>query len=172
MKLKSFLATLTAAVMLMSSCGDDDEKDAPIGMVTDWAPIIINFSVENLDGSVNYVNDNFNDIIHTTTLTYKDKTYSVEENKLSKTYMPFFDGLIIVSTDTQEKYFRFGELDGSEDFDDDFVINFADGSSDVIHFKRVHKGGLNVDDSWTLNGKASSDRIFCLKHEFADGKSN
>ena len=65
MKLKSFLATLTAAVMLMSSCGDDDEKDDPIGMVTDWAPIIVNFSVENLDGSVNYVNDNFNDIIHT-----------------------------------------------------------------------------------------------------------
>jgi len=203
MKLKFFLAVLTAAAMLISSCGDDDEKDEPIGgtvgndpiggtvgndpssgtdngvvpdyyddMIIDWYPIEVEFFVENLDESVNYVNGNFNDIIHTTTLTYKGETYSVEDKKLSKDYMPFFEGLVIDSIDTQKKYFRFGELDGSDNFDDDFVINFADGTSDVIHFKRVHKGGLNVDDSWTLNGEAHSGRFFYLKHEFADDKSN
>jgi hypothetical protein len=180
MKLKFFLAALTAAAMLISSCGDDDEKDDPIGvvpddldfMIIDWYPIEVEFFVENLDESVNYVNGNFNDIIHTTTLTYKGETYSVEDKKLSKDYMPIFEGLVIDSIDTQKKFFRFGELSGSANYDDDFVINFADGTSDVIHFKRVHKGGLNVDDSWTLNGEAHSGRFFYLKHEFADDKSN
>ncbi len=173
MKHKFFLAALTAAAMLLPSCGDDDEKDDHYnGMMTDWYPIEVKFFVENLDESVNYVNDNFNDIIHSTTLTYQGKTYSVEGQKISKTYMPFFKGLVIDSTDTQKKFFRFGELSGSANYDDDFVINFTDGTSDVIHFKRVHKGGLDVDDSWTLNGEAHSDGFFYLKHDFSNDKSN
>ncbi len=77
--------------------------------------------------------DNYNDIIHTTSLTYKGKTYKVEQSLL-KAYMPHFKGLFVDSSAIDRSYFCFGELDGADNFDDDFIINFEDGSADTVDF--------------------------------------
>ncbi len=167
MKVKLLMAAVVAAVMALASCGDSEEED---DLIIDWSPIEVRFYVVDDDAKTNYVNENFNDIIYTTTLSYKGKTYSVEKKTLSKDYMPIFYGLRIDSTDLNNLCFYFGELDGGDNYDDDFVIKFADGTSDVIHFRRVHKGGLNVDDSWTLNGESNSGRVFYLNRQEKDGK--
>ena len=175
-----------AALSLMcASCGDDEDNDnkatrngnddnAEIiegdGMIIDWSPIILRFHVVDPKHQTNFVAENYDDIIHTTTLTYKGKTYSVEK-KISKDYMPFFHGLCIESSAVDQPYFYFGELDGSDNFDDDFVITFADGSTETIHFKRVHKGGLNVDDTWSLNGEEHNGGSFVIYREKQDDGS-
>ena len=177
---------LAAMSLMLASCGDDDEKedgndevvksgnnDEIIddgGMIIDWSPIILRFHVVNPNHKTNFVSENYNDIIHTTTLTYKGKTYSVAK-KISKAYMPFFDGLCIDSSAVDQPFFYFGELDGSYNFDDDFVITFADGSTETIHFKRVHKGGLNVDDTWSLNGEKHNGGSFIIYREKQDDGS-
>lgn len=164
---------LAALSLMCASCGDDDKEDDEIiegnGLIIDWYPITLQIHVIDPKRQINFVSDNYNDIIHTTTLTYKGKTYSVEK-KISKAYMPFFEGLTIDSSAVDQPFFYFGELDGAEDFDDDFVITFADGSSETIHFKRVHKGGLKVDDTWTLNGEKHNGGSFIIYREKqADG---
>lgn len=153
-----------AALSLMfASCDNEDD------LMIDWNPIEVKFFVVSYGLHTNYVENNFNDIIHTTTLTYQGKTYSIKKS-LSKDYMPDFKGLCIDSTAISQPYFYFGELDGSKDYDDDFVIDFADGSKDVIHFKRKHKGGTKVKDTWTLNGKEHDGNPFILYRQEQDGK--
>ena len=84
--------------------------------------------------------------------------------------MPTFKGLHVDSSAINQPYFCFGELDGADNYDDDFIITFADGSTDTIHFKRVHKSGLNVEDSWTLNGKKrDGNYIILYRQQQEDG---
>lgn len=165
MKIKTLMASLAASLLFVASCRNNNEED----IVVDWAAINIKFYVVDYGLKTNYVADNFNDIIYTTSLTYQDKTYKVERS-LTKDYMPHFKGLYVDSSAIEKPYFCFGELDGAKNYDNDFIINFADGSADTIHFKRVHKGELNVNDTWTLNGKEHSNNEFILYRSCKDGK--
>ena len=165
---KILFAMFTALSLMFASCGDDDEEKED-DLIIDWSPIKVKFFVVSYGQQINYVANNFNDIIHTTTLTYRGKTYSIEKS-LSKFYAPNFQGLHIDSTAVWQPFFCFGELDGSNDYDDDFVIDFADGSKDVIHFTRKHMGGLKVKDTWTLNGKERNGDSFILYRQEQDGK--
>ena len=186
---KLLFAMIASLSLILASCNDDDDKNDDKkatgidnnseddrdphdfnDMVIDYAPIIIRFHVVDPTHQTNFVSDNYNDIIHTTTLTYQGKTYSVE-NKISKYYMPFFDGLTFDSSAVDQPFFSFGELDGGDNFDDDFVITFADGSTETIHFKRVHKGGLSIDDTWTLNGEKCYGGSFIIYREKQDDGS-
>ena len=162
---KKFLVLASAISLMFAACdkGKDDN------LIVDWSPIELRFFVVDYGQRTNYVADNYNDIIHTTTLTYKGKTYSVGQT-LSKDYMPHFQGLYVDSTALEKPFFCFGELDGAENYDDDFIITFADGTSDVVHFKRVHKGDTEVKDTWILNGKERSRGEFILYRQEDNGK--
>lgn len=163
--MKKVLFAVLAALLLVS-CKDDEENG---GLIVDWNPIEVKFYVADYGLRTNYVSLNYNDMIYTTTLTYRGKTYSVEKS-LTKDYMPTFKGLHVDSSAINQPYFCFGELDGADNYDDDFIITFADGSTDTIHFKRVHKRDLNVEDSWTLNGKKrDGDYIILYRQKQEDG---
>ncbi|MBQ3657569.1 MAG: hypothetical protein II956_12085 [Bacteroidales bacterium] len=163
---KNFLVLASAISLMFSACdkGEDDNN-----LIVDWSPIELRFFVVDYGQRTNYVADNYNDIIHTTTLTYRGKTYSVGQT-LSKYYMPDFKGFYVDSTALEKPFFCFGELDGAENYDDDFIITFADGTSDTVHFKRVHKGVKDVKDTWILNGKERSRGEFILYRQEQDGK--
>lgn len=166
MKIKTLMAAIAASLLILSSCNKNEEDD---DLIVDWNPIELKFFVVEYGLKTNYVADNYNDIIHTTTLTYQGKTYKVERS-LSKDYMPHFKGLYVDSSAIDKPYFCFGELDGADNYDDDFIINFADGSADTVHFKRVHKGALDVKDTWILNGNEQQNGEFILRRECQDGK--
>ena len=80
MKIKTLMAAIAASLLIFSSCNKNEEDDDPI---VDWSPIKLKFFVVEYGLKTNYVADNYNDIIHTTSLTYKGKTYKVEQS-LSK----------------------------------------------------------------------------------------
>lgn len=166
MKIKTLMAAITASLLIFSSCNKNEEDD---DLIVDWSPIKLKFFVVEYGLKTNYVADNYNDIIHTTSLTYQGKTYKVERS-LSKDYMPHFKGLYVDSSAIERPYLCFGELDGAKNYDDDFIINFSDGSADTVHFKRVHKGELDVRDTWILNGNEQTNCEFILRRECQDGK--
>lgn len=158
--MKKVLLTVAAAAMLTAVSCNKNEEDEDFGVI-DWYPITVSFFVVDYGQYTNFVADNYNDIVNTTTLTYQGKDYKVGQT-LQKYYMPFFEGLHVDSSATKKPFFCFGELDGAHNYDDDFIISFADGSADTVHFKRVHKGGLKVDDTWYLNGEKHSGSEFIL----------
>lgn len=163
---KVFFAAFAALSMMFASCNDDNGGD---DLIIDWSPINVKFYVADYGLHTNYVSINYNDIIHTTSLNYQGKTYSVEKS-LSKYYMPHFKGLHIDSSAINQPYFCFGQLDGAENYDDDFIITFADGTTDTIHFKRVHQGGTKVSDTWLHNGKeCDGNYIILYRQQQEDG---
>jgi len=195
---KLLLAMFATLSLMLASCGDDDDDTKATiinnnsepddthtdgnDIIVDYAPIVIRFQVVDKKNKFNFIDKNYNDIIHTTTLTYRGKTYSVgqtfedgqipkEGRTLSKAYMPFFDGLYIDNTAMDRPFFGFGELEGAENYDDDFIINFADGTADTIHFKRKFNWSQPIVDTWTLNGKEHSGGTFCLYREKNDDGS-
>ena len=57
----------------------------------------------------------------------------------------------------------FGEIDGAADMDEDLILNWPDGSEDVIHYHcSDHREGRNAkcNRSWKLNGKEYGDNTF------------
>jgi hypothetical protein len=171
MKLKSFLVVLTAVVMLLPSCNDSflkEDVEEPY-ICVDWGSIVLKIFVVDYNWRTNYVANNYNDIVHTITLTYNGKNYSVKDIlNVDSTFS--YDGFGVDSTATEQPFFYFGELDGYRDYDDDFVIHFADGTCDSIHFKRVHTSRLEVDDKWTLNGEEYGEPVFYLCRTCQNGE--
>ena len=57
----------------------------------------------------------------------------------------------------------FGEIDGADDMDEDIVLQWPDGSRDVIHYHcGNHHYGKNpsCDRSWKVNGKSHDGSFF------------
>ena len=87
------------------------------------------------------------------TATFRGETYELKEE--TKAYTPEFEGFIIKSN-KKGRYLYFGELDGTEDFNDDFVIRWSDGYEETI---RIYNkctadliNGYNVKRTFTFRG--------------------
>ena len=58
---------------------------------------------------------------------------------------------------------NFGEIDGADDMDEDILLQWPDGSRDVIHYHcGNHRYGKNFgcDRSWKLNGEPHDGSLF------------
>lgn len=156
MKLKNFiLGAIAASTLSMMACNDNEGGEV---YEYDYYPIVLNVYVTDSSETHNFFAENINDYASKTILNYRDKNFVL--NGLSKTYMPHFRGLFVDTTD-KVPHLVFGELDGAREYDDNFVLSFPDGTSDTIHLKRVHNGGMNVVDQWTLNGKEFDGSCDC-----------
>ena len=159
-KLISFIAILTC--FLLSGCEEIVNE-----YIVDWAPVNIYIYATDKEG---------NSIIEPDmpgmTLTYKDRTYSVNDwnnryDTPTKAYLAQLYGLFAQEVEVRDSVttYRliFGEIDGAADMDEDIILNWPDGSVDTIHYHcSDHKGGKNFkcNRSWKLNGKKHEGNEF------------
>ena len=150
-------AVLTAGCEALS--GDD--------WVVDWYPV--NVYIEAVDAEGNSI---ISPDMPGMTLTFKGETYTVKEVEnreevRTKAYLAIMEGLIAQPTmevDGKTVYrLVFGEIDGAADMDEDLVLNWPDGSRDVIHYHcSDHREGRNpkCNRSWKLNGQKHEGNTF------------
>jgi len=159
------------AALLLSAC--DIETDSPI---VDWAPVNMRICVIN-----NHKGDlldpaNSNNILDGATLTFLEKTYSVDYSLIdkyegAKAYLAVIKGFVLdtISVENQPDSINyclcFGEIDGAKDYDEDIKITWGDGSSDIINYKCCdHKESkLSCKRTWKVNGnkvKANTDFFY------------
>ena len=106
------------------------------------------------------------------TLTFKGETYTVKDvedksNPETKAYLAIMEGLLAVPQYeiNGKTVYRlvFGEIDGAADMDEDIVLNWPDGSKDVIHYHcSDHREGRHpkCNRSWKLNGSEHEGNTF------------
>ncbi|MBQ0024690.1 MAG: hypothetical protein KBT00_03060 [Bacteroidales bacterium] len=140
--MKRSLILIILAVLLCAGCAKE----------VDWYPVTVSFYIVDSEGndlldpaSESFIGDDIS-------LSYKgnEYVYSIP----TKTYLPVFYGLIIEKDNLVGKYCaRFGELDGADNYDDDFIIRFPDGTSRTLHYdRRVNCLTVSARQKWFLDG--------------------
>lgn len=141
--------------------------------IVDWAPVNVYIEAADADGNSIVSPD-----MPGMSLTFRGETYTVIDadsvaRARTKAYLAIMDGLVARSymeEDGQTVYrLVFGEIDGAEDMDEDLVLNWPDGSKDVIHYHcSDHKEGRNpkCNRSWKLNGKKHSGNTFSFSGKY------
>ena len=147
-----------AGLVFTSSC----EEISPFGLIVDWAPVEI--TIEAYDDAGNSI---ISPDMPGMSLTFKGTTYEVQDpaslhdDYQTKAYMAIMAGLQAHPIQDEQgkiaKYILwFGEIDGAKNMDEDIILNWPDGSEDIIHY---HCGNHRewpepkCDRSWKLNGK-------------------
>ena len=140
---------------------------ACIGLCVDWTPVELYIEAVDSEGK-SIISPDMPDM----TLTFKGQVYPVQrmqgEGALpTKAYAAIMHGLIAqpVNTEDGSSYYRlyFGEIDGEEDMDEDILLNWPDGSEDVIHYHCSGHStlfGPTCNRSWKLNGKRHEGYTF------------
>ena len=163
--MKKLLFSLLSLAVIATAC----EEIIPGGMIVDWAPVEI--TMEAYDAAGNSI---ISPEMPGMTLTFKGTTYEVQDpasrrdEYQTKAYMAIMAGLQAhpVKGDQGEiaKYILwFGEIDGAKDMDEDIILNWPDGSEDIIHY---HCGNHRewpepkCDRTWKLNGTKHSGSNF------------
>ena len=99
------------------------------------------------------------------TATFKGETYQLQQ-VLTKFYLPQFYGFIVTNRNLGPMMY-FGELDGTHNLNDEFVINWGDGTFDTIVIYnncRTTAKGYDIKRHYVLNGvKTESHRITIIK---------
>lgn len=161
--MKRFIYGIIALLGLVSfsSCVDIG------GYIVDWAPVEITIAAFDADG-----NSIISPDMPGMSLTFKGETYPVKEwgssEPETKAYMAIMAGLRampIQGDDGQIAVYQlwFGEIDGAADMDEDIVLDWPDGSQDVIHYHcSNHREwpSPKCDRSWKLNGEAQERSHF------------
>ena len=151
---------LAGLILLMSVSACDDNE----GRIVDWAPVSISLTVTDSNNGSDLLNpQNNSNILDGTSLTFKEKTYEVSYDFInhfegSKAYMPTMYGLQFDTVRTNGNVLcrlLFGEIDGGADMDEDLVINWGDGTTDVINYKcsNHNERKLSCKREWKVNGK-------------------
>lgn len=138
------------------------------GWEVDWSPVDV--IIEAVDAGGNSI---ISPDMPGMSLTFKGETYTVKtrqpEYELpTKVFLAIMYGLIatpwVVDEEGNQQYLLvFGQIDGAEDMDEDLVLNWPDGSKDVIHYHcSDHREGRNprCNRSWKLNGKEHDGDVF------------
>ncbi|MCR5002897.1 MAG: hypothetical protein K5984_00860 [Bacteroidales bacterium] len=160
--MKTFYSFLCAVsvLCLVSSCDMDS-------YIVDWAPVVLDITATDSEGNSIVSPD-----MPGMSLTYFGKTYTLSDgpyysSQATKAYLATLYGLVAVPCKTESGdtvyHLCFGEIDGAADIDADIVLNWPDGSHDVIHYHcSDHKEGKNPDCNrwWLLNGKAHDGSSF------------
>lgn len=150
-----FCLILIAA--LIAGCEEISE-----GRIVDWAPV--NIYIEAVDNNGNSI---ISPDMPGMTLTFKDSVYTVQnEDSIihTRAYMAIMKGLVarpIGGTDGQYQLV-FGEIDGAADMDEDILLNWPDGSRDIIHYhcSNHSERKLSCNRSWKLNGQPHNGSTF------------
>ena len=103
--------------------------------------------------------------------TFKGETYDLQKDALTRAYMPQFYGFKVMSRDLGP-FLYFGELDGTDDMNDEFVINWGDGTFDTIVIyndcRTTMNGGYDIKRHYVVNGvKTENHRITITKETSA-----
>lgn len=101
------------------------------------------------------------------TATFKGETYQLQKDVPTRAYMPHFYGFKVTGRDLGAMLY-FGELDGTHDMNDKFVINWGDGTFDTIVIyndcRTTMNGGYDIKRHYVVNGvKTESNRITITK---------
>lgn len=162
-EIKQIFSLLFFAIvaLLISSC-EDEQKDLPM---IDWYPVSLYIFAEDTEG-----NDLIKEEMEGMSLTYRGETYEVTTSEITRHYGPvYIHGLIFrdnkwfLNDPTAHNCLVFGELDGSLDMDEEFVLTWPDGSKNTIHYHcSDHKYERNPScvRTWTLDGKAHDGDVF------------
>lgn len=131
--------------------------------IVDWSPVTVRIEAVDANGS-SIICPNMPGM----TLTFQGKTYEAKLwERPTKAYLARMYGLVIcpnLEDDATSSYVLvFGEIDGALDMDEDLVLNWPDGSRDVIHYHcSDHYSGPHArcNRSWKLNGEKHEGSIF------------
>jgi len=105
------------------------------------------------------------------TATFKGETYDLQKDVPTRAYMPHFYGFKVTGRDLGTMLY-FGELDGTHDMNDEFVINWGDGTFDTIVIyndcRTTMNGGYDIKRHYVVNGvKTENHRITITKETAA-----
>ena len=103
--------------------------------------------------------------------TFKGETYELQKDVPTRAYMPHFYGFKVTGSDPGAMLY-FGELDGTHDMNDEFVINWGDGTFDTIVIyndcRTTMNGGYDIKRHYVVNGvKTENHRITITKETVA-----
>ena len=103
--------------------------------------------------------------------TLKGETYELQKDVPTRAYMPHFYGFKVTGQDLGTMLY-FGELDGTHDMNDEFVINWGDGTFDTIVIyndcRTTMNGGYDIKRHYVVNGvKTENHRITITKETSA-----
>ncbi len=149
------------------SCDTPDEKeDFSDAMVWDITPVVYKIILVDAAGNDLLSADHPNAIVlKNIAAEFKGETYRIVSDSQSKALMPYFYGLDrVYDENLGYNLLVFGELDGAESYEnEELVIKWGDGTSDIISFTRTFKLGSDgypeISHKWFLNGKESKDNV-------------
>ena len=103
--------------------------------------------------------------------TFKGETYELQKDVPTRAYMPHFYGFKVTGSDLGAMLY-FGELDGTHDMNDEFVINWGDGTFDTIVIyndcRTTMNGGYDIKRHYVVNGvKTENHKITITKETSA-----
>ena len=170
--MKRIFNILTAAVLVMSCSVVNSD------MVYDIAPIVSYIYLEDSDGQ-NMLDPNTREEsfdISQISAEFRGQTYAVDMSRFNETgawistkaYMPQFSGLMLQVDRYGKWMISFGELDGTEDIDNEnLVINWGDGSSNTItifnNFRWKWDGSPVITRRFYVDGKKQDTDIAVFK---------
>lgn len=105
------------------------------------------------------------------TASFRGETYELQKDVPTRAYMPHFYGFKVTGSDLGAMLY-FGELDGTHDMNDEFVINWGDGTFDTIVIyndcRTTMNGGYDIKRHYVVNGvKTENHRITITKETSA-----
>ena len=140
-----------------------------IGVDADAMPVTLEIFVKDTEGN-NLFDYGWLDGKNVTA-TFKGETYDLQKDVPTRAYMPHFYGFKVIGRDLGTMLY-FGELDGTHDMNDEFVINWGDGTFDTIVIyndcRTTMNGGYDIKRHYVVNGvKTENHRITITKETVA-----
>lgn len=155
---KIYLATVFAAVaMCVTACSKSAPDTNPgyydsTGPNVYWSPVVLTIVACDAAG-----NDLISPDMTGVSISFRGVTYEAQQAIKAQMYGLFVQQYPYTDINGNRHDYRliFGEIDGSADMDEDLVLKWSDGSSDIIHYHCAnHTGGFypTCERWWTLNG--------------------
>ena len=140
-----------------------------IGVDADAMPVTLEIFVKDTEGN-NLLDYGWLDGKNVTA-SFRGETYELQKDVPTRAYMPHFYGFKVTGSDLGAMLY-FGELDGTHDMNDEFVINWDDGTFDTIVIyndcRTTMNGGYDIKRHYVVNGvKTESHRITITKETSA-----
>ncbi len=128
-----------------------------IGRVVDWYPVEFTIYVQDQNGNSLLDPESENYIAEGAKAEWRGEEHELKPE--TKFYMPYFQGLLLKTDGEGVNYLYFGELDGSDDYNDDLMIHWKNGVTSVIHYKRsVNSMLIKANVKRKLNGNKIEDK--------------
>ncbi|MBP5302265.1 MAG: hypothetical protein J6Y88_03350, partial [Bacteroidales bacterium] len=162
--LKEILAALNGEKPIPEP--DEPEPYIP-DIIVDWYPVNIYIEAYDSDGQSIISPD-----MPGMSLTFQGTTYTVTEDPFAtRAINAVMWGLIAREfTDGEEPVYKlvFGEINGALDMDEDLVLQWPDGTSDVIHYHcsdHVITPEITCTRTWKLNGEDHDGNTFVFTNK-------